>query len=350
MLNPVGYPQMQMQPPQPMHPHLPQHGSSDFSFNETIGLPQPGHLSAPPHDPNDYGRAMSNPPLHDFVPRSGPHPTGQSGEFIPRTSARQLPTIRGNMPPYDNRTMTAQRYKRRPPMWVVAALSCSIALLIAGVVIAVISSPSPPKATTGSTTPTAAAGATGSGPFASARAAFNGIVNQPGSSLVPPGAPPSAVTAPPLHPTAAAVSAEPPAVAAALPAATTAAAAPVVPVAVAPPAPPSPPPAAPVAAPPPATTPRPAAPPSTAAPAPPPATAAKPSKPAALGALTVVCMPKCDQITDNGVPLGPGHIFNRPVPSGRHVLQLSAPNGAKKSLVVEVSPEQTKEVRMSMDK
>ncbi|MDB4941242.1 MAG: hypothetical protein JWP97_776, partial [Labilithrix sp.] len=74
------------------------------------------------------------------------------------------------------------------------------------------------------------------------------------------------------------------------------------------------------------------------------------AKPAALGAITVVCMPKCDQIIDNGVSLGPGHIFNRPVPSGRHVLALSAPNGAKKTLVVDVPPEQTKEVRMSMDK
>ena len=39
-------------------------------------------------------------------------------------------------------------------------------------------------------------------------------------------------------------------------------------------------------------------------------------KPAALGAITVVCMPKCDQIIDNGASLGPGHIFNRPVPVG----------------------------------
>jgi hypothetical protein len=61
-------------------------------------------------------------------------------------------------------------------------------------------------------------------------------------------------------------------------------------------------------------------------------------------------MPKCDQIVDNGTPLGPGHIFNRPVPAGRHVLQLSAPNGVKKNLVIEVVGDQTKEVRMSMDK
>jgi hypothetical protein len=61
-------------------------------------------------------------------------------------------------------------------------------------------------------------------------------------------------------------------------------------------------------------------------------------------------MPKCDQIIDNGTPLGPGHIFNRPVPAGRHVLVLSAPNGVKKNLQVEVAPEQTREVRIPMDK
>jgi hypothetical protein len=81
-----------------------------------------------------------------------------------------------------------------------------------------------------------------------------------------------------------------------------------------------------------------------------PAPAVTPKKPAALGAITVVCMPKCDQIIDNGASLGPGHILNRPVAAGRHVLQLSAPNGSRKNLVVEIAPEQTKEVRMAMDR
>jgi hypothetical protein len=61
-------------------------------------------------------------------------------------------------------------------------------------------------------------------------------------------------------------------------------------------------------------------------------------------------MPKCDQIVDNGTPLGPGHIFNRPVPSGKHVLVLSAPGCAKKTVAVEVFPEVTREVRMPMEK
>jgi hypothetical protein len=37
------------------------------------------------------------------------------------------------------------------------------------------------------------------------------------------------------------------------------------------------------------------------------------------------------------------------VPSGRHVLALSAPNGVKKNLQVEVVPGETREVRISMD-
>jgi hypothetical protein len=67
------------------------------------------------------------------------------------------------------------------------------------------------------------------------------------------------------------------------------------------------------------------------------------------GSLTVVCIPKCDAITDNGVALGPGHIFNRPVAVGKHTLELSAPNGAKKTIVTEVSPDTTKEIRVTLD-
>ena len=389
MLNPLGYPQQpqqhQHQQQQPQHQQHHQQGygpahTGEVSFNETLGMPQ-GHshnqgansgrggmMGGQGHDPNDF-RMMQNQP-QDFVPRSGPSPTGPSGEFIPRQSQNRMqPTIpRVAAPTYDNRTMTAQRYKRRPPMWVVAALSCSIALLIAGVVIAIVSSTSStakqptPGSTVGAAgsavpapgTPTAGAagaGANSAGPFSSARAAFNNVVSpQPGSLAPPPGSPPGAVTAPPAMtaaatPEAPAVPVQTTLVAAAAPPpiAAVPAVAPAVPAA-------APPPAAAAAAAPAAPVFKPAAAPAAppvAAAAPPPATAKKPT---ALGAITVVCMPKCDQIIDNGASLGPGHIFNRPVPSGRHVLQLSAPNGARKNLVVEVVPEQTKEVRMSMDK
>ena len=350
MFNPLGFP---VQHQQQMHSggydaHSGGYdaplNTGEVAFAETMGLNGP---------PGMMGQ--------DFIPRSGHVPTDPSNpapQFIPR-QARMQPTVpRMGGPSYDNRTMTAQRFKRRPPMWVVAALSCSIALLIAGVVIAIVSASSSGPDKSKVTGPTSSSGVpstapTGSGgPFSSARAAFNTAVSQPGSSNAPPpGAPPG--TAPPPAMTAAAAPTD------TIPAAMTAAAAP--PPVATPAAPPTtaaiaaqPPPtpaaptqvktATPVAAQP---TP-PAAPVKTATPVAAPVPV--PAKPASLGAITVVCMPKCDQIVDNGTSLGPGHIFNRPVAAGRHVLQLSAPNGVKKNLVIEVVSDQTKEVRMSMDK
>ncbi|MDB4937034.1 MAG: serine/threonine protein kinase, partial [Labilithrix sp.] len=345
MLNPLGYIQQ------------PAARSGEMPFNETHGMPGQGQGQGQGHghmgqDASSFPGMMPS-QQQDFIPRSGPHPTGESGQFIPRQSQRMQPThMRMGAPTYDNRTMTAQRYKRRPPMWVVAALSCSIALLIAGVVIAIVSStsgsPAPAPKSAGSSAAGSgisggAAPAGSAGPFSSARSAFNTVVAQPGSSATPPapppGAPPAAVTAPPPVMTAAATPepATPPAVATVTPAVAAATPPPAAPTPVAAPTQTTPKPTTPTIAP-------------VAAAAPPPPATTTPKKPAALGALTVVCMPKCDQIIDNGASLGPGHIFNRPVPAGRHVLQLSAPNGARKNLVVEVAPEQTKEVRMSMDK
>jgi hypothetical protein len=78
-------------------------------------------------------------------------------------------------------------------------------------------------------------------------------------------------------------------------------------------------------------------------PASPPAPASK------LGTLTILCTPRCDQIRVNGTSVGPGHIFNRPTSVGRKVLVLSAPNGARKVVTVEVEPETTTELRVSME-
>lgn len=330
-------------PPSPYAPsftgEVPFADPMGMSGQNPMAMPQPGF---------DYGQQ----PMHlgDGFARQGPHPTGQSGEFIARGGH---PSNR--MPPHmslgrDNRTMTAQRFKRRPPMWVVAALSCSIALLIAGVVIAIISTTSPaPRAqqNNAATNATATAGAV-AGPFTAARTAFNAAVSAAPASSTPSSAvtaPPTAITPPP--PAHTGEPSEPSEPVTAPPVAVTTA-----------PAQPTAPPVQPTAAPAPtpthAPTPAPVPVPTavaTARPAPAPAPAPVPKKSSsALGALTVVCMPKCDQIIDNGTPLGPGHIFNRPVPSGRHALVLSAPNGVKKTLQVEVLPEQTREVRISLDK
>lgn len=71
--------------------------------------------------------------------------------------------------------------------------------------------------------------------------------------------------------------------------------------------------------------------------------------PSGMGAITVICVPKCDHTIDNGVSLGPGHIFNRPVATGRHVLQLSAPTGARKTVTINVAEGVTREIRVAMD-
>jgi serine/threonine-protein kinase len=264
-----------------------------------------------------YARAQSPSGPQDFM--GMPHPG------MPTNLSRVQPTVQ-RLPHPDNRTMTAQRFKRRPPMWVVAALSCSVALLVAGILIAILSTTSPPPRQAQQSPVGSNTGAAVVGPFSAARTAFltaatppppPPVAPQPTGLVVPPGgmvpATPSAVAAapPPVAPTTA-----PPV-------------APADTVATRPAAPPAPAPA-------PLPAPKPASPP--------------PPKPGAMGSLTVVCLPmKCDQIIDNGTPLGPGHIFSRPVPAGRHALVLSAPNGVKKSVTVEVLPDQLKDVRMSMN-
>jgi hypothetical protein len=329
---PMPSPPGHLQPPPQQPPQRrPDQGPSrvgEAPFDETMGMPQSLH-GRPGHDANAFGLPVGP---QNFLPRSEPHPTRPQAEAIPRQSPRMQPTVpRLAAPAYDHRTMTAQRFKRRPPMWVVAALSCSIALLIAGIVIAIVSStsgsPTTPKAASPGTLSVdresaPAAGGT-AGPFGSARAAFNAVVSaQPASAAppvaTPPGAPPAAVTAPPVMTFD---TAPPPAAATPTPVATTP-----TPVAAAPKPAPAP------------------------QPLPAPLAAPLPKKSTAPGFLTIVCMPRCDQIIDNGTPLGPGHVFNKPVASGRHVLQLSAPNGARKNMIVDVVSDQTREVRISMDR
>ena len=71
---------------------------------------------------------------------------------------------------------------------------------------------------------------------------------------------------------------------------------------------------------------------------------------AGTGKLTVVCLPRCDQILDNGEVLGNGYVFGEEVPAGHHTLVLSTPAGAKKTMSVEVLADATKELRVSMEK
>jgi serine/threonine-protein kinase len=308
VLPPVG-PQLGYGAPPAFTGEVPFTEALSSTSGQTMGMLHPGAFDYG-QQPALTGDGFAHPSApNDLIPRGG-HPSN-------RTHAPQ-----GR----DHRTMTVQRVRRPPPMWVVAALSCSIALLIAGVVIAIVSTTSPPPHAQQGGAPT---GAT-AGPFTATRTAFNSVVSATPSPM-PPGGATTAPTS--MSPTPPAQTGDPTS-----PTPTVTASAPRVQPTTQPTLSPTPTP--------PATTAR-VTPPPSPAPAPPPT--AKKTSPAALGTLTVVCMPKCDQIIDNGTPLGPGHIFNRPVPSGRHALILSAPNGVKKTVQVDVTPEQNTAVRTSME-
>ena len=65
------------------------------------------------------------------------------------------------------------------------------------------------------------------------------------------------------------------------------------------------------------------------------------------GALTVVCLPKCEDILLDGKSIGPGHLFNVPAPAGRHVLSLST-GSVKKIFPIDIPPDATRDVRVYM--
>jgi len=207
----------------------------------------------------------------------------------------------------DNRTVTARSLRRGPPIWAVAVGSGLVALLIVGVIYAILSQTSspPPVATTGTSPRTAQTGgltpatattqaalSASAGPFGAARAAFvTAIAPQPGALLT---ATPTVATA--VQPT------QPvqPAQSAALDATS-------VPVTQLPPATPQ------VTATP---TPTPRA----------PAAAPRVEK-TAQGLLTVTCRPQiCEEVIDNGKPFGAAPFFRKPVAAGEHRIQLKAHN------------------------
>jgi hypothetical protein len=250
-------------------------------------------------------------------------------------------------------TVTAQAISRRPPVWLVAVASGVAALMVAGLVFVLLTQLvfTPPnhrktaKSTAGSSsaTPSVAAGPpssaggsasgpsssnpaaaslpapAGTGPFQSARAAFlaslasatpasmmapdtNPAVAAPGDSAT--AAPPSATAAAAVVPAVAAPDAVPAPVAPAV-------------------QPPASSPAPPVGGPPAArasltqTAPQPQ-------PWPRRGASAAASDSQAEGLLTIVCLPSCDQILDNGRSLGKGPIFKQSVSVGPHRITLKS--------------------------
>jgi len=86
---------------------------------------------------------------------------------------------------------------------------------------------------------------------------------------------------------------------------------------------------------------------------PPPSASAAPSAPAEpvkpeMGALTILCTPRCDAITDNGIPLSPGNLVGVPVAAGPHRIEARG-NGVKRAYNVNVAPNQTRELKILLE-
>jgi hypothetical protein len=81
-----------------------------------------------------------------------------------------------------------------------------------------------------------------------------------------------------------------------------------------------------------------------------PPVAAGEAAPSGTGALTIICTPKCDSIVDNNVPFSSTNVMAAAASAGPHKLVLSAPNGVKKTVQVNIVAGQTREVRVSMDR
>jgi len=63
-----------------------------------------------------------------------------------------------------------------------------------------------------------------------------------------------------------------------------------------------------------------------------------------FGSLTVICFPACDQVIDNGTPLGPSPFFGRKVPVGsrRITAVWSNPPGRKVVSAIVVADQETR--------
>jgi serine/threonine-protein kinase len=335
-LNLPASPQMQ----QPVSGHMQMqmgHHSQGMMMNQGPQQGYPGY-----DDPMRPSGQMQYPPYGpDGYPQQAPNNDGMAQRPYPGVMSAPDATPQGG--------------PKKPPMWLVAAVSCAAALLVAGIVAVIfaVGGSSDPKggkkpAASGSASagaPAVGAASGAPGLFGPARAGFlaaggagaGATIAPPSSATVAQPTPaPSASTAAPVESAAATAAAEPSAAPApsAQPTAQPTATAVVQPTAQ-PTAQPTPQPTVTAVA-------QPTAKPTATATA---TATAAPVK--GTGTLTVVCLPACDQVTDNGTPLGRSPIVGRVVPAGRHTIQLSS-GSVKKSTVVNVQPDATSEVRMAM--
>jgi len=367
----------------------PQERAQDLPFAETINPSMPlhaGSLNLPAGPPamqqpmqnpgqmqqHPQGMMMNPGPQQGYAGYEDPmRPSGQMQQYSPYgpdgyNSQHQQSANHESMAqrPYPGMMSMPdagpqQGGPKKPPMVLVAAVSCAAALLVAGIVAVIFavggassSDPKGGKKPVASTdVPVAGAASGAPGLFGPARAGFLAAGGSGGAAVAPPSmaptgsaeapaAPSSSANPPPAATASASPTAEPSNTPVAPPQPTVQATAQPVAQPTSQPVPPAPQP----------TTPQPATQPvaqPTAKPATTPAATATAAPVKGTGTLTVVCLPACDQVTDNGAPLGRSPIVGRVVPAGRHTIQLSA-GTVKKSTVVTVQPDAVSEVRMAM--
>ena len=327
-----GGPGGQMPGPGPMQPMQSSGGPmmSPFGPQGPMGGQQQQMMQMPPlpaagagNAPFDFGPAPMGGSPGMAQPQQGMHPQ-QGMEFANGTAPMQyspnpsrmaptMPALRsdGTGGGVGSVSMAQPKRKGGAPMWVVAAISCAAVLLIVAIALAIFS-----KGNGSSTTPAKTE------PSASTSAGASDPQGAPSTAPVPPdpGAPTPTVVAP-------AETAQP-----------------------APPTAPTTP------TPPPTTQPVPATAKPGPAPGPGPLVGPTPGptpiasvKPAASGPgqLTVVCLPKCEEVRLDGALIGTGNVYNKEVAAGNHQVSRSA--GGKKQVVsITIKPGETKEIRGSL--
>ncbi len=195
----MGQPPTQQMQGQPSYSHTPSYPGDMMGNNGGYG--SDSHMPASPPHPSmgamvgmgqhpmsgSYDAQYETHALPVYNNRQGPSPSGPQDHFMqmqqqPGGGSRLQATVQ-RLP--QGGTMTAQRFgKRRPPMWVVAALSCSIALLFAGIIIAFISTTGPqPRQQAATSNSASGASATSTVPTA----ARGDRPVQPGAHRVPRG-------------------------------------------------------------------------------------------------------------------------------------------------------------------
>ena len=349
-------------PPVAMSPPPPRPRDTDeqrvASFSPRTSPPSDARMSA---QMQQHLQQQQQYQQQEYAPQYAQNEYAQSAGQQPRLFAPPLQSSR------HARTETSRALKRRVPMWMVGLASGTFFLLVVAVVVFVMmrnpKTSVPTAATSGARTaspPTASAkvaatavpAAGARGPFYNARSGFlTAIGTTRGAANTPMPMPTqtqltaatAAQTFRPADPT-------PPTPTAIMTAATGTATAPTPTAAPVAPTPAVvPPPVQPTVTPPTATVkPGPGGKPGPAVPTPNP-TPTTPRAGGSSGFLSIVCFPACDQVIDNGKPLGPSPIWQRPVTVGEHRLKLTTSNPpATKIVSVIVAAEELKTVKQTM--